>query len=541
MEEKIIEPNLTSQEKVLAMRSAFSEMNRENKYIKNPADFLAKGFDKLEGFDARWLSLISSNPLLFEDTDYVRIKPYINNQITDDEKEAYKSGQLRELYPTFEHLLMSNLQQYDRIMNFCTMIFLHYIRISDEIYQDNMKNIPLLFDITPTKLWCCALSSTQSTEWELKYAWNTGNQNFIELPIKNSPKSILETSWKSLYKNIFFAKFMEFAAVRCMTTGFRETFNLDIIDNRKLSIICSKFTKTSSAISQQQLESIYDYINEGEAINNRLYISLNKCLLTMFCGDTSQFGIYVFRNEFFIHTTKFSIKVYKNDKGQISKDYLANSYQCFMAEEGLISSMNEQIEWAKYELPNSYDYDKLILQNLLQKMLESKDWRDIICVKRMNDYGILSVIKFTGQFDNVVAHEEFKRDNQTIREIKITFCKRNMAAYIINRGYYVFGLTDDVIKIMEITRKNIIQHYTNYCIPVFHYMKDVIALYDLNRNEIIDVICSGVLNPEKLNNDNIMYTNVVNPKNSDLMSQILKKQNNRQTGQKKNYWKVVLE
>lgn len=529
--------DLTPEEKVLVMRATFQNMP-ENKFVKNVSDYLAENFGKIDGFDYRWNSLITSNPLLFEDVDYVRTKQYVNNTITEEEIAAYKRGDLRDLYATFETMIMCNLQYYNRIMTFCTIAFLHYARVSDEeITSQHLENVPYIFDMTPTQIWCAALTNVNSTAWELNYAWSINNKpfNFI---IKEGT-SILESNYKVFNRIPLFNKFLGYSALRCGTSGFRATFIADKTPNRKLAQVCAKFTKTSTALSEEQLISLYDYSEEQENINRRLYKSLYTCLKDMFNGDDSQYAIYVYSKEFYIHSSKFSMRVRKDETGKITKDYLANSYECFSAEEYLFPSIKIQIEWAKYILPLQYEYDKEILKSLLNQMLK-ENYRDILCIKRMNDFGTLSKIRFTGIFNNVYIHEEYMFDNRTIRTSKICLSKQNAAKYIIDRGYYVFGTEKDIFNIGELRRDTLINHYSNYCIPVLQHMSEVIKQHVFSKNDIIDVVCSGILNPNKINNQNIKYTNLksdVNPR--VIMNEMLSKQNNKLTLGKKSYWKVV--
>lgn len=163
---------LKPNEKISTLRSIFPEVKGDKKYVKNVGDYLTSNFEKLDGFDFRWSSLISNNPLLFEDVNYLRIKPFIENTITEDEIEAYKRGDLRDLYATFDNLLICNLRYYERIINYCSMVFMHYLEIDGEIYsgkQAKLTNVPFELSLTPTKIWCAVLSSVNSTPWELEY------------------------------------------------------------------------------------------------------------------------------------------------------------------------------------------------------------------------------------------------------------------------------------------------------------------------------------------------------------------------------------
>lgn len=529
---------LSVQEKVILMRNTFIQQRTEENTVKNLSNYLAESYGKIDGFDYRWNSLVTSNPLLFEDIDYFRCKQYVNNQITEEEIQAYKRGELRDLYATFENMLICNLQYYDRIMSFCTMVFLHYVRLdSDEITSQHLEQVPYVFDMTPTQIWCCALSNTTSTEWELNYAWRINNRNFKFDNIDG--KSLIETNWKKLQTNPIFNKFIEYSAFRNNSAGFRQTFFNDKTSNSKLSLVCQKFTRTSTAISQNQLNSVIDYVSEQESINKRLYKSLHTCMMELFCNDESNFAIYVYSKEFYIHSSKFSIKVSKSDTGKITKEYLANSYECFAAEEYLFPSIKLQIEWAKYQLPIQYDYDKQILSSLLDQMLK-ENYREIICIKRMNEYGVVSKIKFSGIFDNVYIIEDLMFDNHCIRSSKICMSKSKAAKYVIDRGYYIFGLEKDVYGLMDITRKTIIEHYTKYCIPVIQHMNNIIQVHIMSKNDIIDIVCSGVLNPNKLNNHNIKYASIKNEINPrKLMYQMFEKQHKDYIGNRKSYWKVI--
>lgn len=535
MEEQITE-NFSDKEKIFLAKQIYLEGKNESNTIGDLSKYFLDSFQKIDGFDYRWNSLITSNPLLFEDVDYVRCRGYVNNTITEEEIQAYKSGNLRELYATFENMLVCNLQYYDRIMNFCTMVFMHYVRLSeDEITSENLKNIPYIFDMTPTQIWCCAMSNINSTVWELNYGWKiNGKEMNLSENVELSP---IQYNWNKLYQNNIFSKFIEYCAFRCGTTGFRETLLHDKTGNKKLSQVCSKFTRTSTAITDTQLNSLYDYINEIERINQKLYDSLYSCMKRIFNNDDTQFGIYVFGSEFYIHSSKFSMKVSKDITGKISKDYLANSYECFAAEEYLSDSIKTQIEWAKYRVPLQFDYDKQILITLLKQMLK-ENYHDILCIKRMNEYGILSKIKFAGVFNNIYIIEELMFDNRCIKSSRICLSKENAAQYVINRGYYIIGKESDVYDLSEITRKSIVNHYTNYCIPILKHMSSIITLHTLSKNDIIDVVCSGILNPNKINNKNIKYTNVktqLNPR--QLMSNMFLKQNTNSG--RKSYWKAI--
>lgn len=518
---------LTSQEKIVLLRNS-----TKKEVIPNIGDYLADNFKRLDGFDYRWSSLITSKPLLFEDVDYLRVKPFINEEITQKEIEAYKSGDLREIYNTFESMLICNLQYYDRILSFCTMVFLHYVRLSDsEIVKEHLKDLPYMFEMTPTQIWCCSLTNTSSTKWELEYVWN------LKLKISNSENSLLEQNWKQIYKNKIFSRFIEFSAIRINTSGFRETLIADKTSNRKLAQVCSKFTRTSTAISEDSLNTLYEYVKEIRSVEQRLYTALYNSMMDIF-HDSSKFAIYVFSNEFYLYTAKFSMKVSKTLDGRIIKDYLGNTYECFAAEEHLSTSIKYQIEWAKYKLPTSFDYDKHILKNLLHEMLKDSNYKNILCVKRMNDYGIISKITFSGIFNNLYINEEFMFDNRIIKTQRICLSKRNASNYIVDRGYFIFGIETDVYLLAQSERLNnsiLSKHYTNYTVPVLKHMSEVIQLYTLTKNDIIDVVCSGILNPNKLNNNNIKYTNIKG--NKIKPKQLLNQQ--KQNENKKSYWKAI--
>lgn len=504
MPKQILQPNtLSFSEKKVLMEDLFP---REKVYVDNVGNYLSENFKRIDGFDYRWSSLITSKPLLFEDVDYVRVRDYVNNECTQKEIQAYKEGKLRQLYTTFETMLICNLKHYDRIMSFCTMIFLKYVRISElDISREFLNDIPYVFDMTPTQIWCCALTGIDSTEWELNYAWKTKKNVVKQYPTEDSNQSLLELNYKYVYGNKIFSKFVEYCSSRVGVSGFLDTYYNDKTSNKKLSQVCSKFTRTSTAIDDTQLQTISDYIYEDNRIVQKLFTSLNKSLFHTFL-DPTRYAVYIFSNEFYIHTQKFKMRVSKSDTGVITKDYLANSYECFVAEMHLQDTIREQLDWSKYQLPVDFEYDKNILTSILLTMI-NESYKNIKCIKRMSD-SIYTEITFSGTFMSVYIHEKFYFNKEVVHTTIKCFGKPNAAKYIINRGYYIFGTIHDidVMFARDFTKETLIKHYSNYCIPVEQHMSGVIMLHVTNNNDIIDVLTAGTINPQRINNKNAKYT-----------------------------------
>lgn len=540
MSETQYTPQLSAQEKISIAKKITLETlyPGEKEYVDNVGNYLADNFKKIDGFDYRWNSLITSKPLLFEDVDYLRVRDFVRNECTEKEIEAYRAGKLRELYATFENMLVCNLQYYDRIMSYCTMVFLHYVRISeDEVTNEHLKKIPYVFELTPTQIWCAALTSPNSTEWELNYAWNHTKKNVIKFHTEN----LLKDNYRNLYKNVTFARFVEYCSVRTGASGFMTTLYADRTDNHKLSQVCSKFTRTSTAIDDTQLDTLINYIFEDQRSVDKLYFSLKDCLKKIY-GFENEYAIYCFADEFFIFTRKFKMKICKDESGKIEKHYLSNNYECFVAESYLSETIKYQIEWARYTMPVEFDYDKNILRSLLFTML-NENFRDIKCIRKMADYKVYSEVTFTGSFNNVYAHEKFIFNDEVIHENTKCLGKENMARYLVNRGYYIFGTIHDVdvLFIKDITKQTLVSHYANYCIPIMQHMNDIIMLHLKSKNDIIDVLLNGYINPDKLNK-NIRYT-VLKGKSvnsREIMDSVKKLSDNIVDNKNKlSYWKAI--
>jgi hypothetical protein len=508
--------------------------------IDDLAGYLYENLNKIDDFDFRWSSLITSQPLLFEDTDYVKILPYINNTIYPFEVDKYKSGDLRKLYPNFEYMIMDNLNHFQRIIRFCTLAFCHYIRFSHEsVITDKFENLPFSLDMTPTQIWCCALTSPESTKYELEYGWNISK---LVKPIKED-MSYLQVNWNRLYTIRLFSMFMEASAYELNTKGFRETFIADKTNNQILSRVCKKFTNSSYAISEESFDSLFEYVKFKEEMHNELYTVIYQCLEKIFPND-NEFGIFIYDTEIFIYTTKFTLRILKNEKGQISKEYLGNTGECFAAEEYLAPTIKTQIKWADFKIPDDFKYDKDILKSLLVNML-NENYKDTICIKRMNEYGVVSKIIFKGIFSNVYVIEQYYIGNTFLTEKTKCFNKKNAANYIIERGYYISGSEKEVLELMlneKLNKSLLVNHYCGYTILVMKYMKDVVEAYNKQCNEIIDVACNDFqINELKLNNANIKYSNIKAGKDysitKQLMSKALRKQNKNLNS--KTYWKVV--
>jgi hypothetical protein len=516
-------------------------LNSKEVRIDNISDYLYTSLNKIANFDFRWSSLITSKPLLFEDIDYVKCISFVQNEILPFEMEAFKTGKLRKIYVNFEYMLMDNLIHYNRIMRFCTLVFLKYIRLPDNsLLTEPFENLSSVISMTPTQIWCCALSNTTSTLFELNYAW--GNNINIKLP--DNSTNLFQFNWKKFYNNNTFAKFMESCSLCVGTNGFRETYINDKTSNKILSYLCKKFTTTSIALSEDSLSTLYEYVIEEEKTHNKLYVGLYTCMNDMFHNDDN-FGIFIFPNEFYLHTIKFSMRVYKSKTGKITKDYLGNNFECFAAEEFLVKSTKMQVEWAKYKISGKYQYDKEILSNLLLNMIQI-NYKNIICTKKMNEYGISSKISFKGIFNNVYIVEDYYIKGNIIKTNQICLSKKNAAKYVVNRGYYLFGNEKEVLELNlneTLTSKLLIDHYMNYCVSVKHFMDDIIQLYNKQNNLIIDVIAKGEIDESYISKD-IKYTTLKgNYKDYTLQQQLLSKALKKQSInlEKKSYWKAISE
>ena len=527
---------------------------KNKEYIESVGTYLADNFRKIDGFDYRWSSLITSKPLLFEDIDYVRIRDFVKTEITKEEIEAYKNGQLRELYGTFENLLICNLPYYNRIISFCTMVFLHYVRITnngvDSTVTDDLSKLPYFIEMTPTQIWCCACCGPASTKWELEYAWKTNRKT----PIKIVSDNLIKDNFRYLYKNNVFARFVEYCALRVGTNGFMQTLITDKTPNNKLAQVCSKFTKTSTAIDESQLQTLGNYILESKHIDELLYNSLDKCLNQIYKGHKDQYSIFIYANEFLVCTKNFKLKFKKRlnrltNEIDITKEYISNAYMCLISEANMVETIKDQINWTRSNLDISFDYDKNILKSILKRML-NEDYKNIKCLKRQLDSTTYSEITFKKCWNNFKAIEVCYSNDMLVYEYPVvTYGINNMVDYIIDKGYYIFGTIHDVdvLFIKDITINTLVNHYSNYCIPVLQHMSDVIQLHVKSKNEIIDVVCDN--KEPRINNDVIRYTTsyahnkltskeIMNQLRNINESKINKQIQNHKQNKSTNIWKV---
>lgn len=509
-------------------------------FISNVGGYIEDSLSKIKGFDIDWITMISSKPLLFEDVDYLRITYAVDNTITEEELEAYKNGQLRELYATFENMLMCNIENWDRIIRFCTLNMFGYVRIDDQKVSQHTKKVVLNFSMTPTQIWCGALCNQSSTSWELQHGWG----------MKLKPGGI-EDNFNILKNNKNFDIFIKYSAYVNNTSGFRNTLLVDKTSNKRLSQICHKFTNQSAVTSTEQLDTIFKYNEYIEDNVKSLYDSLDRCLSKIYNGDSSQYAIYVYSDEFWIHTSRFSMKVNRSHDGRLTKDYVSNSYECFAAEQYLVKSTKQQIEWSKNIQPLEFDYDKNILEMLLLNMLYG-NFRDVMCIKRMNKKSEMvesttSVITFSGVFNNLYIDEKFMFDNHCIKTVTKCLSKENTAKYIINRGYVIFGATSDVMDLIKIvdenggnlTKQMIVEHYSHNCVNILDYMEDVIEANIVLKNDIIDFVLGDnkpKMNQLETDNKHVKFTNIRGITNVRNISKYIKSKN-KSRGQ--TYWQTV--
>lgn len=508
------------------------------------SDFLTESLRKVADFDFNWSSLISNNPLLFNDLEYLKIRTFVDEVITNEEIEAYKTGELTHLYHTLDALLICNLQYYDRIINYCTMCFLGYVNIGNGTEMQKIKTNNLLqLSLTPTQIYCAVFTNVNSTIWEIQYAWFTEK-------MKRKFTS-LEKDFDYITKNnTIFHNFNGTNAIRLGIQGFRNQWSVENTSNDKLSVVCEKFTNASTAISTSDLSYIFDYYKHTQEVNLQLEKSLNKSLDIMFNGDSSRYGAYVFTNEFFLLTVKFGVSVTKTENGTIKKDYFSNGYECLVAEQGLSHTIKEQISWSRQKPLKKFNNDKKLLVELLYNMLEGQGYKNTICLKETNTAGVSSKITFSGCFDKVRITEKFYMDNKVRLEgstpdktLTRVLSKRNASKYIVDRGYCLFGSESEIhdLTIIPVTRQTLLEHYSKYVINVRNYLVDVVNANKKNRNDIIDIVLGY---DPIFYNHTILVTNYKQTNHKKILASGLADQNRRLNNNEiygSSIWKVLTD
>lgn len=483
----------------------------------NVGDFIVETLSQIRGFDFSWSSLISNNPLLFNDLDYVRIKRFIDDKITDEELQAYKENKLTEIYPTFDSLLICNLRYYDRIINYCTMVLMGYYTVDDDkiVCESNLE-----LSLTPTKIWCAVLSNVNSTAWELNYVWRTPQMKKDIVGLRDNFQYLNNN-------NINFKNFHGLNALRLGVDGFRNQWSIEDTTNNKLAVVTDKFTNSSMACSTQDIEKIYDYYMYlcNDVLD--LEMSLNSSLLEMFKKSES-YGTYIFNDEFFVITVKFGLSCKKTNE-RISKDYFSNSYGCLIAESGLSNTIPEQIKWAKSKQELKYQKTKNLLCELLFNMLDGQGYKTVLCLRKTSINGVHSIVRFSGVFNNVKISESFYNTNSgSDIPLKITekiLSKRNASMYLIERGYVLFGDIDDVNLMIkdDVIKHDLVKHFSKYIINVKNMLNDVIILNKKYVNDVIDVY----LGEEKqYHNDEILMFNMAEINHAKMLGTGIKRQKN---------------
>ena len=476
-----LDSSKSSVDKLKELKSISTEI-RQQDLPKNVVTYeemkkiLTKNLQKNKRFDFRWSSLLSNEPLLFEDMKYVRVRRFIKSKVTQQELEWFRNGKLNHIFNSFEQLLLCNMKHYNRILNYALMVFEKYIMLEDDEdeYDDEsvFDKVIQEIEMTPTQLYCAAMiNPNNTTVRELTYGYSLPEgylEDITDEDVTEGITSVIQKNWDRLYKHPNFKTFNELNALRLNVNGFRTVWYSERTPNDKLGQICRKMTRLTMSVTKPQLQSVHRYIEEINDIQYKLYQSLYKCLMNVFDFDDDKFAIYVYTNEFYIFSERFNMKVSKTPEGRITKDYLSNSYECFMAEEYLVKSIREQINWAKYQQPLVYDYDKNILKGILLGLLE-KEYRDTVLLKRPDKSsanGTVSKITFSGIFRMVKIKESFMFKGKEIYSHERTLSKFNAADYLINKGYYLFGLSDDLVEFVDLNQQQTVNHYMKYTIPI---------------------------------------------------------------------------
>ena len=469
---------------------------------------ICANFMKNPRLNPRWTALPTSSPLLFEDLDYLQLLKHhnIDNRLTDRDHKLWKEGKLRTVYSSIEQMMLCNFKYFDRILATAMLLRFgvfkdnrdNYWYPEDERETDYLKHVRLEIFLTPTQLYYASLIDVNITCSELEFAFSLP-QGYLERRTKEDKENgIISDLQKNFNKLMRIGNFRAVVAIHCErwdVTNFFDALYLEKMDNNRMGQISRKFTRLTRAVSEQQLNTVHEYVENINLTHNKLYRAIDKALAPMFDNDPTKYAIFVFNDEFVIYTERFTMRVMRDlETGKITKEYLSNSVECFKAESFLFNSMREQLEWAKHKEPMVNEFDKITLRGILESMLV-QDFKNVVCIKRCTPDGaededkqIVSKITFSGIFKHVKIKETFMMKNKVIRETTKVLSKFNAAKYIINRGYYYFGFMENIPQMYDSSQKTLIDLYSMNTQPIWEYMQPWQSVARKHHSDMIDVL-----------------------------------------------------
>ena len=351
---------------------------------------------------------------------------HVTNTITEQEYKLYSEGKIRKVYESFEHLLVDNLEYYERIIRSLLILYENTFIIAGK-FIDKIPKSSFTIPMTPTHIYYMCLTPLDATREEIlvgypsleKYEFNDLSGCFKQLCRINAFKINIQYC-----KDKFGAKsYADGLGLDVTNTGYIESVlgelgkDIAIIDKKQLAIALEHSMQTYSETIQMS-QNIMAAIPKDSLCN----VKPNKIQL-------------------YSKVAEFECK-YEN--GTVIRRALRNFRECFEFDKAIASNLKSVYRFFT-ECLGDYDNELVKFMN----MFVEKNRRKAVAIRISPSQNLISVMNFRRCWANYRLIENTyiisENDKNVLVKTESYIAKpQQIGNRLFKEGYFVVGLAENL-------------------------------------------------------------------------------------------------
>lgn len=359
---------------------------------------------------------------LFDDPWFTIAQQHVINTITKEEYGLYKAKRIRKIYESFEHMVLDNIEYYDRIIRTIVWLYENKFVVRGKMV-DTIKKNAFKVPMTPTVFYYIILMPTDALVDEMYLAFPSLRDHigstFLEL-------------FKPMVRINAFKMNMTYCKGYYGTKNYAEQLELDKTPSKYLNKVLHFMSDDILAVTKQGLikdmknivsmtKQMVDMYNLFEPMLDKKaneYCNIKPTKVMLFSPNSEYECIF--------------------EGGKVIRQSVRNWQKCFKFDKVCSDNLEAVYKWIDTSVPE-YDCDLVLLMNAIAIKYE----RHAIAVRRSVNKKVWSRCKFKKCWSWWRLTEETFFGNDLIRTDHYHVSEQNIGKTLIRNGYYVVGKQED--------------------------------------------------------------------------------------------------
>lgn len=389
---------------------------------------------------------------LFNDAWYKRASQYVENTILEEEHLLYRQGKIRDLYESFDHLLLDNLDYYNRILRTVMFMYENKIINNGELLESNTsRNKRWLIKLTPTKLYYLATVNKDSLHHEITLAFPKVLETHKNIRTLTFAKVFDELQNYSVFKLN-----LSISTKYANTNSFQLAFENDITDSTYLSRVIANLTDDALCISSKDLNESLQVIPKILEHERVLLSNFGDLYADDIKADIRNFGI-LFSGQASQYQITYEPTEFMGNKSYRFCMLPVGGPNWFNIHEKLLPKSRMIHEWSN-KMYSTLNNNSFALLESIFSYVAQMSHRNFIAIRYNIDKSLRSIVYLKKKWSIYYLHEECYFRGERFMERTLAKGKLSkIAKALFDNDYFTFGKKDD-IEFLEFVSRNI-SHY----------------------------------------------------------------------------------